>query len=62
MKKKGAIEFATPDEGWALLDEHAHRYLKMSAREFIEAWDAGKIDDPDRPEVMRVAMLLPFVR
>ncbi len=61
-RKKGSIEFATPEEGWALLEEHAQRYLKMSASEFIEAWDAGTIEDPDRPEVLRVAMLLPLVR
>jgi hypothetical protein len=56
------VEFLDRKQGWELLEQHARRYLHMSAREFIDAWDAGTIQDPDRPEVMRVAMLLPFVR
>jgi hypothetical protein len=53
----------THDEGRALLDEEARRLLGMSGDAFIEAWDRGEFrDDPDRPEVTRVAMLLPFGR
>lgn len=56
------VHFLTPEEGWEVLDRQARRYLRMSGEEFIEAWRAGKFDDnPDRPEVMRVAMLLPLV-
>lgn len=59
----GTIKELTREEGWGLLDKQARRYLDMSAEEFIEAWEAGQFDaDPDRPEVMHVAMLLPFVR
>lgn len=47
----------------ALFDRLARRYLHMSGDEFIRAWDAGAFsDDPDRPEVMRVAMLIDFGR
>lgn len=56
------VEFLDHKQGWELLEEHAQRYLHLSAREFIDAWDAGTVQDPDRPEVMRVAMLLPLVR
>jgi hypothetical protein len=60
--QNGHIRELTPEEGKQLLDEAAQRYLHMSADEFIEAWYAGKFDeDPDRPDVMYVAMLLPFV-
>jgi len=53
----------TEDEAYALLDREAHRYLGMSAQEFIEAWEAGQYDDdPDQPNVMYVAMLLPLVQ
>ncbi len=46
-----------------LLDQQARRYLQMSGDDFIRAWDAGQFaDNPDRPEVMRVAMLLDFAR
>jgi hypothetical protein len=49
------------DEGKALLDKAARRFLKMSGDDFRLAWNAGKFDDdPDRPEVMSVVMLLPF--
>jgi hypothetical protein len=50
-------------EGWELLDREARRYLHMDAKQFIKAWEAGEFDeDPDRPAVMYVAMLLPFVQ
>lgn len=52
----------TLDEGWRLLDERARRYLHMGGREFLARWRAGVFaTDGDRPEVMRVAMLLPLV-
>jgi len=58
---KGHIDLAE-EQAYALLDREAHRYLGMSAKEFIAAWGAGQFDDPDRPDVMYVAMLLPLVQ
>ena len=59
----GQIRELTREEGLALLDREARRYLHMSAEEFIRAWEAGEFDgDPDRPDVMYVAMLLPFAQ
>jgi hypothetical protein len=54
----------TEEEGFALLDRQAQRYLGMSARDFIAAWDAGKFaqNGAERPEVVRLAMLLPLGR
>jgi hypothetical protein len=38
----------------------------MSGEEFLRRWDAGdfvdRVDDPDHPEIMRLAMLIPFGR
>ena len=48
------------EEGQKLLDRQARRYLRMSGPEFARKWKAKKIENPDRPEVMRVAFLLPF--
>jgi hypothetical protein len=51
----------TLKEGRALLDKQARRYLNMSGDEFVKRWEAGEFDDdPDRPEVMRLVMLIPF--
>ncbi len=55
------------EEGRALLDRQARRYLGISGDEFVRTWDAGLYGDPDdrtknSPGVMRVAMLLPFAR
>ena len=61
--RNGQIRELTREEGLALLDREARRYLQMSAEEFIRAWEAGEFDDdPDRPDVMYVAMLLPFAQ
>jgi hypothetical protein len=54
------VEFLTLEEGRALLDAQARQYLHMSGEEFARRWRAGDIVDPDRPEVIRVSMLLPF--
>lgn len=57
------IRELTPQEGKELLDRAARRYLQISSDEFLERWESGDYDDdPDRPEVMRVAMLIPFGR
>jgi len=48
-------------EGKALVDEMARKYLGMSADEFARRWEANEIPDPDRSEVITVAMLLPFM-
>jgi hypothetical protein len=59
----GQVRELTREEGLALLDREARRYLQISAEEFIRAWEAGEFDeDPDRPNVMYVAMLLPFAQ
>jgi hypothetical protein len=64
MKTNGKreIEFLSPEEGEKLLDKQARRYLNMSGKEFVCRWKAKKIKDPDRPEVMQVAFLIPFAR
>lgn len=55
------------EEGRELFDRQARRYLDMSGDEFLKKWDAGEFGDPDDrtknpPGVMKMAMLLPFVR
>ena len=62
MKKSSQNGFRvlSKDEGEKLLDRQARRYLRMSGKEFVHRWKAKQIKDPDRPEVMRVAFLLPF--
>ncbi len=57
------VQEVSAEEGREIVDQAARRYLNMTGEEFIAAWNGGKFDDdPDRPEVMRVAMLLPFAR
>jgi hypothetical protein len=54
------VKFLTAEEGKTLLDQQARRLLKMSGDEFVRRWKAKKIKNPDRPEVMQVAFLIPF--
>lgn len=58
--RNGDVQQLTPEEARRLLEEQTMRYLGMSAEDFIRKWNAGEIEDPDRPEVMRIAMLLPL--
>jgi hypothetical protein len=57
------VRVLTPTKGRALLDRRAHAELGMSGEQFARQWSAGKFGTRAcRPEVMRVAMLLPFAR
>lgn len=62
MKTNGRrrVKFLTPEEGRKLLDRQARRYLSMSGEEFVRKWKAKEFEDPDRPEIMQVAFLIPF--
>jgi hypothetical protein len=52
------IHELSPEEARELLDGMARHYLGMSAEEFFEEWDAGRlVASRERPEVIRVAML-----
>jgi hypothetical protein len=52
----------TDEQSWELFDEAAQFYLDMSGEEFLQRWESGEFEDPDRPEVMSVLMLLPFAQ
>lgn len=57
------IKIVDRKEGLRLLDIQARTLLSISAEEFIRRWDAGEFsDDPDRPEIMRVASLIGLAR
>ena len=51
----------TQDQAFDLFDRESKRYLNMSAQEFIGAWETSKFDNPDQPDIMYIAMLLPFI-
>jgi len=62
-QSEAEVQEISPEDGRRIVDEAARFYLGMSGDEFIRAWHAGKFDDdPDRPEIMHVVMLLPFAR
>jgi hypothetical protein len=55
----GQVHLSTEEEWRAIVDRAARYYLNMSGEEFIRAWELGSFTDIDRPEVLRVVMLLP---
>jgi hypothetical protein len=59
----GYVRELSRDEGRELFDRKARQYLGVSGDDFIRGLEAGEYGDPDeRPEVMRLIMLLPFAR
>jgi len=53
----------TEQDELACFDRAARRLLGTSGEECIAAWKRGAFDDdPDRPDVMALAMLIPFGR
>jgi hypothetical protein len=61
-QQNGEIRELTPEQGRERLDKLARHYLKISADQFLSAWDRGDYRDEDRPDVLRVAMAIPFAR
>lgn len=56
------VEEVSVQEGHALFDRIARRFLGLSGLEFLARWDRGDFAEDDRPEVTHVAMLIPFGR
>jgi len=54
------IKYVTRRRGAQILDRQARKYLGMSGAEFARRYRLGEIDDPVRPEVASIAILLPF--
>lgn len=52
----------TREQGRALVDRQARRYLGISGEEFVRRLDGGEYQGTDDPEVMHLVMLRPFVR
>ena len=50
------------EEGIAMFDRQARERLGMSGEEFLQKWEAGEIEDPDRNDVMMLVMMIPFTR
>ena len=57
-------EPVSAERGMEILDRQAQRWLHISGEEFLARWDAGEFNDEehDRPEVVRVAALIPLAR
>lgn len=53
-------KWITKEEGVELLDRQARKYLGMSGPEFRDKYRSGELTEDDHPEVVRVAMLIPF--
>lgn len=54
------IQHLSAVEGRELLDRQAWKYLRMSGNAFLQHYRAGDIEDADRTDVLRVAMLIPL--
>jgi len=50
----------TREEGLALIDERAQRFLGISGKEFRRRYEAGELDADADDDVLRLAMLLPL--
>ena len=57
----GSIHQVSRAEGLALLEAQTQKWLGMSARDFIAAWQDGKFrDEHEHPEAVRLAMMIPL--
>lgn len=60
MESEPKLKPVSATEGRELLDRQARKYLQMSSDAFLEKYRAGEIEDADRTDVLRVAMLIPL--
>jgi hypothetical protein len=49
-------------EGKKLLDRQTQRILGITGDEFVRRWERKEFDDPEEPQIMRLAFLIPFGR
>jgi hypothetical protein len=56
------VNYVTQKQGMEILDRQARKYLGMSGSEFLRQYRSGQIENPDRSEVARVAMLIPLAQ
>jgi hypothetical protein len=57
------IRWLSDTEGKELFDREAREHLGISGDEFLRRWDGGHYDeDPDRPEIVHLVMMIPLVR
>jgi hypothetical protein len=62
-KRKSQVQgvtYVSRREGAEILDRQARKYLGMSGAEFVRRYRAVEIEDADRTDVLRVAMLIPL--
>ena len=52
------VYYISREEGIRRLDERAREYLGMSGEEFVRRYRAGEIEDPDRTDVIVLAMMI----
>lgn len=53
-------EFISRQEGAALLDRQARKYLEISGKEFRERYESGNLAGLDAEAVRRVSFILPM--
>lgn len=53
------IEYISPQEGAALLDRQARKYLGMSGEEFTRQYLGGTIAEPESGDVLMLSLLIP---
>lgn len=58
--EQAGITHISRRDGSQLLDRQARKYLGMSGEDFKRQYRAGKIEDTERSEVVRVSLLLPL--
>lgn len=62
-EKNGYIRQVDREEGYAMLDHLTRKHMQMSAREFIERWEAGQFRDEDEfPEATQLSMMIPLAK
>ncbi len=60
--KRNGVQRLSSEQAQRLFNRQVRQALDMSGQEFIERWENGKIKNPDRPKVMRLAMMIPLGR
>ena len=59
-KRKNGVRQLTPEQAKRLFNHQVRQSLQMSGQEFTKRWQQGQFKDPDQPELIRLAMLIPL--
>lgn len=58
--ENGRIRQVSPEDGRKVFNRLARRHFQMTGNEFLRAWQEGRFEDSEQPEIAQMVVLMPL--